>query len=111
MKISFVACLMAIVIVSGCSQKAQTVNVVDVSKQETLALKTTSSDVSGISLHVQGQLDGEAVLSAANWQPQKVNGKVDFEVYHDWFEPKCDLQYQPLTATTGTLTVQYTFHR
>jgi hypothetical protein len=110
MKIRLVACLMAIGIVSGCTQTAQTVNVVDVSKSETLALTTTSSNVSGISLHVQGQLDGEAVFSAANWEPQKVSGKVDFNVYHDWFATKCDLQYQPLSATTGTLTVQYTFH-
>jgi hypothetical protein len=110
MKIRLVACLMAIGIVSGCTQTAQTVNVVDVSKSETLALTTTSSNVSGISLHVQGQLDGEAVFSAANWEPQKISGKVDFNVYHDWFATKCDLQYQPLSATTGTLTVQYTFH-
>ena len=110
MKIILVALLTAMGIVSGCTRTAQTASVLDVSKAQRITLATTSANVSGISLHIQGQIDGEAVMTASNWEPQKMSGKVDFRVYHDWFASKCDLQYQPVSAKAGSLTVKFEFH-
>jgi hypothetical protein len=110
MKLKWIAILTALGMVSGCGQTMQKASVVDVSKAQKVALKTTASNVSGLTLHVRGQIDGEAIVSASNWEPQKISGKVDFKVYHDWFTSTCELQYQPVSAKAGALTVQYEFH-
>lgn len=85
MRMKWIAFLTALGMVSGCGQTMQKSNVVDVSKAQTLVLTTAVSDVSGLTLHIHGQLDGEAIVSASNWEPRKIGGKVDFKAYHDWF--------------------------
>ena len=66
---------------------------------------------SGLSVHIMGQIDGEAEVWAPNWEPQRLTGRVDYRVYHDWFAgPTCTLHYRPLGEVSGGLVVRYKFH-
>ena len=82
----------------------------DVTSTNAIPLTTARKSVSGISLQVRGTLGGAAYISAGNWEKEKLSGIVDWQVYHDWFQPTCVLHYEPVAVTSGTLTVAYTFH-
>jgi hypothetical protein len=99
-----------VAILSACSRPAEVIQIADVTQPTILNLNSTSKNVSGISLRLRGQIDGSAVLSASNWETQRLSGKVDYQGYHDRFHAECDLQYQPMKVTSGALTVEYKFH-
>ncbi len=64
---------------------------------------------SGLSVRVIGEIDGAAEVWADDWPPQRIEGHVDWQVYHDWFEHGSHLHYRPLTATSGHIVIQYQF--
>jgi hypothetical protein len=47
---------------------------------------------------------------ASNWEMQRLSGRVDWRVYHDWFSPDCTLRYRPVGQVSGWLVVRYQFH-
>ena len=65
---------------------------------------------SGLSVHITGEIDGEAEVWAENWEPQRLTGRVNCRLYHDWFAPTCTLHYRPLGEVSGGLVVRYQFH-
>lgn len=88
------------------------VRIDDVTKTHKLVL-TTSRDlmsISGISIHVTGYLDGTATIVASNWEPKKLSGKIDWQIYHDWFSNTCEIDYLPENVSQGKLTLEYIFH-
>jgi len=86
----------------------------DVRQQAYLTLSCSRrawhGEVSGLSLHLSGTIEGEAEVWASNWEPQRLRGRVDLKIYHDWFEPSCTLRYRPLGLASGQLEVRYRFH-
>ena len=101
--------LAALFAMPSCS-RPRTTHVPDVTQTNVLALSTSQQSVSGISLHIRGRLDGKAHVVAGNWEKHTLSGTVDWQVYHDWFEPTCALHYEPVAVTSGSLTVEYEFH-
>ena len=79
-----------------------------------LALTGSSSHLlgnpSGLSVHIMGEIDGVAEVWADNWEPERLSGRVDWRVYHDWFSPSCTLHYRPVGQVSGRLVVRYQFH-
>ena len=96
--------------VTGCDRHGGVVPIADSTKAKSVVLRSTRTDVSGISLRVRGHIDGEATLSAANWDKQVLKGTVDWQVYHDWFNGTCTLRYLPKDVKSGALTIEYEFH-
>jgi len=86
-----------------------TVNVGDVTNKSSITLATPSKDVSGITLHITGDINGHAYIFASDWEKKELSGKVDCGIYHDWFKPTCVLQYEPVSVTSGKLRIDYTF--
>jgi hypothetical protein len=88
------------------------VEIRDVSKPAILNLHVASgqAEPTGISVWVSGEIDGEADVWAGNWEPERVHGKVNFQIYHDWFQRDCDLHYEPINVTSGKLVIHYEFH-
>jgi hypothetical protein len=116
MRISFsllIACSVALV---GCGgSRSGSVRIADVTKSNSINLTSGYSGVgsdlpSGITLHVHGQIDGSAYIHADNWEPTKLNGTVEWRIYHDWFKSNCVLHYKPDSVRSGELTVNYTIH-
>jgi hypothetical protein len=88
------------------------VEIDDVSEPEILNLHVESerAEPTGISVWVSGEINGEADVWAGNWKPERLHGKVNFHVYHDWFQRECELHYEPIDATSGKLVIYYEFH-
>ena len=110
MKNIILICVVIVAIVSACGRSSEIADVPDVTRPTVLVLNSRSANVSGITLHIHGQIDGDAVFSTSGWETQRLSGKVDYKIYHDWFQPKCNLHYQPQKVTSGVLTVEYKFH-
>jgi hypothetical protein len=97
------------VIIYGCENK-KAVTVSDLTIRSSITLISSLKEVSGLSLHITGQINGRAHLFASNWDKKELSGTVDMAIYHDWFEPTCLLQYEPVSVTSGSLKIEYTFH-
>ncbi len=65
--------------------------------------------VSTVHIWLTGQIDGDTEICAEGWTRQKLTGKIDYRVGHDWFDPVCRLHYEPHGVTTGNLTIRYRF--
>jgi hypothetical protein len=96
---------------SGERTQTLTIYVKDVTKKSDITLTSPSINVSGLNLHVTGEINGQAYIFAGNWEKKKLSGRVDWGIYHDWFEPTCVLQYEPVSVTSGNLRIDYTFRR
>lgn len=66
--------------------------------------------VSGVSVEVSGEIDGEAEVWSGDSMPQRIAGRVEWLLYHDWFSPECDFHYRPTGVTAGKLVVRFCFH-
>ena len=108
--VALVVVLVGLVAAIALSPGWQTHEIADVTQEFDIALSALSDNVSGISIWVTGQIDGNAEISAPDWDRQFVFGKVGFRAYHDWFDRDCHLHYRPLGVKSGTLTVRYQFH-
>lgn len=83
----------------------------DVSQPADLALTSGGGKyTSGLSVHITGEINGEVEVWASNWKPQRLSGRVDWRVYHDWYEPTCTLHYRPVGKVSGELEIHYQFH-
>ena len=98
-----------LVILLGCSDRGAVV-VSDVAATNDFTLKSRGRLISGLALHVRGQLDGTGYIYAANWETQALSGTIDWKIYHDWFEKNCTLHYRPEGVRTGSVTIEYEFH-
>ena len=96
---------------TGERTQTLTTNVEDVTGKSDIMLTAPSINVSGLTLHLTGEINGQAYIFASNWEKKKLSGKVDCGIYHDWFEPTCVLQYEPVSVTSGNLRIDYAFHR
>ncbi len=81
----------------------------DVTRSSNINMNTWQWDVSGITLHIHGNLNGEAYVFAGNWRKKLLSGRVDWKIYRDWFQPSCVLHYEPKSVTSGNLTVEWCF--
>ena len=95
---------------SGERSQTVTVNIENVTNKSSITLATPSKGVSGLTIHVTGEINGQAYVFASNWEKKELSGKVDWRIYHDWFEPTCVLQYEPVSVTSGNLRIDYTFY-
>jgi hypothetical protein len=86
-----------------------TIDVGDVTNKSSIILNSPSKDVSGLTLHVTGDINGHAYVFASDWEKKELSGKVDCGIYHDWFTPTCVLYYEPVSVTSGKLRIDYTF--
>lgn len=68
------------------------------------------SQPSGMSIWITGEFDGEVEIWTDGLPHQRLSGKVDWQVKHDYFREKCLISYRPITATRGQLTIHYEFH-
>ena len=100
---------LGLVTLLGCS-KSGTVAVSDVTTTNSFTLVSHSDSVSGLTLHLRGQLDGTGYIYAGNWDTQALSGTIDRTIYHDWFETNCVLHYYSVGVYTGALSIHYEFH-
>src|SRR5262245_25003221 len=103
------ACLVAFLLLGR--EAWEPVEVPEVRQPAVLRLTNRSSDflglgTNGVSVWVTGSLDGEA----EGWPRQRLQGTVNWRIYHDWFQPDCELHCAPLSVRGGQLTVRYQFH-
>jgi hypothetical protein len=95
-------------VLAGCD-RARTIAVVNVTTTNSFCLVPPGTSVSGLSLEFQGHIDGTAYVYAANWPTQALHGIVNWQIYHDWLERDCVLQYDPVGVRTGRLSIAYQF--
>lgn len=116
MKTTLLLLVIYSLVLCGCSgSRSGSVRIADATKNNTLNLLSGYSGKggdtpSGITLQVHGQIIGSAYIYAGNWKPEKLSGRVDWKVYHDWFQANCELHYIPESVQSGELTVDYTIH-
>jgi len=101
---------------SGCNRKPQTgpnsFVIANVAKASTNVLLSGRrfGDLSGITLHVYGELKGTGAVGIDHYPAQRLSGVVDWRIYRDWFETNCTFYYLPSGVVTGHLSVDYRFH-
>ena len=108
----FVIVLAALFIFPACNKSSSqgVVKITDVTKAQSISVSASRSSVSGLTIRCRGEIDGKATLSASNWVAEMLSGKVDRQVYHDWFTNSCTLAYTPSNVTKGHLEIEYEFH-
>jgi hypothetical protein len=91
-------------------------NIPDVTRPATLRLSHHGwNRPSAVVVRLTGHIDGEAevwgehIEGPEGWEPVKLSGDVNWEVYHDWFASDLDFHYRPIQVRSGHLTVQYMF--
>lgn len=98
-------------ILLGCNSSSgpTTIAIPDVTQTNALNLVASHSGkfVSGLTLRVQGHLDGTGYLSAASFPTQVLSGTINWRMHEDYFQTNCVLQYRPVGVRTGSLTIQY----
>jgi hypothetical protein len=104
--------LLLVVSLLGCSRKAapSSVRITNTTQTNVLTLLSPHQNVSGLTLHIHGHIDGTGYVSAANWPTQALTGAVDWRIYHDWFQTNCVIHYQPAEVRNESLIVDYEFH-
>jgi hypothetical protein len=107
---TFLAILGAVVLLGCGGRGPSVVSIPDVAVTNSFALAAHHTSVSGLTLGIQGHLDGTGYVYAANWPTQVLSGAVHWKVYHDWFETNCVIHYHPVGVRSGSLTIQYEFH-
>ena len=110
--VATITVVLAVILLTGyylLADSTESREIADVTRPARLTFKTSKLP-SGITLHVKGFVDGEAIISAANWTPEKISQKVDWLVYHDWFFSECIIEYTPGSARSGHLAIELTFH-
>ncbi len=115
MRISILLLAVCSAVLLGCGSRSGSVRIADVTKTNSLNLTSGYSGIdgdvpSGITVHVHGQIDGEAYVYAGNWETTKLSGTVEWRIYHDWFQTNCVLHYVPESVRSGELTVDYRIH-
>lgn len=95
---------------------SQAVEIKDVTKPEIVVLRSFKP-VSGISVRINGSLDGTATIERAYtnerrmYGPQQLGpGTVSFKTGGDWYSEKCIIYYEPGSVRSGHLTIEYKFH-
>ena len=76
-----------------------------------------SGSVYSLKMHVHGHLNGTAMLrlfdsvdiSKVHREERIGSGGVDTQIMNDWYTDDCRLEYEPLSATQGTLKIDYQF--
>jgi len=76
-----------------------------------------SGSVHGLNMRIRGHLNGTAVMrlfdaeNASKVYQEKIvgSGDVDTRMGGDWYSDDCRIEYEPLSATTGGLKVEYIF--
>jgi hypothetical protein len=98
-----------------CECGRQSAALPDVTQPADLVLSARPWDgwplsISGLSVRVSGEIDGEAEVWAGDGAPQRVAGRVDWSApIHDWFSPSCHFHYRPKNVSAGRLVVCYEF--
>jgi hypothetical protein len=105
---------LAIVPLLGCGRSTapSILAISDVTQTNTMNLVSAQRGgfVSGLTLRIQGHLDGTGYVFAANWPTQALSGAVNSVVYEDYFQTSCTLHYHPVGVRAGSLNIQYEFH-
>jgi hypothetical protein len=100
-------------LVIGCDRNPGPTNLAISDATQTNALCLVSPHrggfVSGLTLHIQGHLDGTGYVYAANWPTQALSGAIDWRMYEDYFQNSCVVHYHPVGVRTGSLSILYEF--
>ncbi|MBI3505017.1 MAG: hypothetical protein HY059_09265 [Proteobacteria bacterium] len=110
------AALLALLVVAALRPFGwSSVPIQDAGKAEAVVLRA-AKPVTGIQVRVVGRIDGAATIERAYapdrrmYGPQKIGpGAVSLHVGGDWYSETCILYYEPGTARSGSLTVEYKF--
>jgi hypothetical protein len=62
-----------------------------------------------LTIHIIGELDGEAALSIEDRDPYRLKGQVNFRTCCDWYSSRCTLHYRPIGKVSGKLVIHYRF--
>ena len=64
----------------------------------------------GVQLSIVGDIGGEIEITVENSEPQRLSGKVNWGVTHDWFSKNCNVTYRPIGKVSGDFRIEYRFH-
>ncbi len=85
----------------------------ELARKQTLQLTTTreDDDVNGLTIRVEGELDGTAtlILPWDNTQLVVGPGKISQYQPHDFYHANAVVQYLPGTAKRGQIVIEYDF--
>lgn len=99
--------LISVVLLSGCGSRAQSVDIADVTKAETLTIskKPGQEGIYSISIRGRGKIDGEAeislLLNGAPYRTERIAGDVAFEWGGDYYADDAEIVYTPINVRSG----------
>jgi hypothetical protein len=100
---------------TGCARKSceTVIELHDLSRTNSFVIVAPDDRgfVHTLSFEVTGYVRGTALLKFGDFPPETVENVVNYRVAHDWFSTNCPIQYAPITAETGKLSIHYTFRR
>lgn len=84
------------------------VRIEDLATPQRFTVGGLSSSRSGLTIHVEGHIDGTAYVFVNAYQREELSGHVDRLFYSDWFENEFSIVFEPGTAARGELEISYT---
>jgi len=103
-------CLLLMPLVPSCTQR-HALQIPDATKTNQFILASRFGEfVSGIAIHITGELNGSALVILSGQATQEISGVVDWKKYEHLSASNCVLDYWPQHVTGGHLTVDYVFH-
>jgi hypothetical protein len=92
------------------SNQTQMREISQITEREQITFQTSNRDPTGVTLRVQGHIDGVASVFVENWPPLVLSGDIDLKIYHDHFHSDIKIEYLPQNVANGRLTFDIRFH-
>ncbi len=102
-------------LLAGCLGSSQSVAIKDVAIGETLNLRKAPSqgNAHGLRVRGSGSISGTAEIqlieNGAPYKKEMLGGAVQFTWDGDWYADQAEIRYLPLTATAGSLMLEFQF--
>lgn len=107
------------VTLSFLANRMRYVDVVDVTKRETIVIKKRPElkYVNTIKLTLNGQVDGKAEITVSypdksTPRTEKISGNINYRMFThmDWYADEAVIEYVPTSVTKGKLRIWYEFY-
>lgn len=111
MKTVHIYLLLLLFVAVGCNNR-QTTQIADVTKPATLSLSPAPRQgvsVYGLSLHISGEIEGEAEIWGDELGTNRITGKFEVKRNGDYYATNCVIEYRPIDVRAGRILIQHEF--
>ena len=103
-------------LLSSCAPGDRTHIINDLTQSQTITLtkKDNQENIYAWTLKGSGEIEGEAeisvILDKEPYLTEELSGIIDFEWQGDWYSDDATIVYEPISVTSGEISLDYRFY-